>query len=319
VPEYIGGVAILIEDVQPPVTVKEITERLDRMRMQPDFSQYAARDHDVFGLELADPDNPGRGYRSFVVVVNDPFRSYLQIDPEQWYREVADPEWMLVSRALQQPASLEQVSSFSSAVAATLSAQAIVAVVLTLLGILVYIWVRFGSLRYSLAAIVALVHDVTIALGLLALSAVVGGTAIGSALLIEPFRIDLGVVAALLTIIGYSLNDTIVILDRIRENRGKLPLPTVPIVNRSINQTVSRTLLTSVTTLVAVAIMYAEGGSGIRPFTYTLLAGLIVGTYSSVAIAAPLVVSRAGGRKPESAAMEEPRGYDAELATGAST
>ncbi len=106
-------------------------------------------------------------------------------------------------------------------------------------------------------------------------------------------------IAAFLTIIGYSLNDTIVILDRIRENRGKLPLPTAKIVNRSINQTVSRTLLTSVTTLVAVLIMYAEGGSGMRPFTFCLLCGLLVGTYSSIAIAAPLVFTgKASGPEP---------------------
>ena len=141
-----------------------------------------------------------------------------------------------------------------------------------------------------MAAIVALVHDVAIALGLLALSAWIGQSALSSLLLIEEFRIDLGVVAALLTIIGYSLNDTIVILDRIRENRGKLPIPTADIVNRSINQTISRTVLTSFTTLLAVGIMYGAGGSGIRPFAFCLLTGLVVGTYSSVAIAAPLVV-----------------------------
>ena len=105
--------------------------------------------------------------------------------------------------------------------------------------------------------------------------------------------------AALLTIIGYSLNDTIVILDRIRENRGKLPIPTADIVNRSINQTISRTVLTSFTTLLAVVIMYAAGGSGIRPFAFALLIGIVVGTYSSVAIAAPLVV-RWGGKGDES-------------------
>ncbi len=122
-------------------------------------------------------------------------------------------------------------------------------------------------------------------------------------LLIEEFRIDLGVVAALLTIIGYSLNDTIVIFDRIRENRGKLPIPTAAIVNRSINQTISRTVLTSLTTLLAVSIMYAAGGSGIRPFAFALLIGVIVGTYSSVAIAAPLVVRAAPpGSKELSAA-----------------
>ena len=192
-----------------------------------------------------------------------------------------------------------RVSSYSSAMAETLSAKAIVAVVLSLLGILLYIWVRFGSLRYSAAAIAALIHDVIITLGLLALTAWIGGTTWGRALLIEEFRIDLGVVAALLTIIGYSLNDTIVILDRIRENRGKLPIPTADIVNRSINQTISRTVLTSFTTLLAVGIMYAAGGSGIRPFAFALLIGIVVGTYSSVAIAAPLVV-RWGGKGDES-------------------
>ena len=144
-----------------------------------------------------------------------------------------------------------------------------------------------------------MLHDVCIALGLLAASAWIARTAFGSWLLVEDFRIDLGVVAALLTIIGYSLNDTIVILDRIRENRGKLPIPTAEIVNRSINQTISRTVLTSVTTLVAVGIMYAAGGSGIRSFSYTLLVGLVVGTYSSVAIAAPLVVRSAVGGKTD--------------------
>ncbi len=295
VPDYIGGVAIMLRNVEPPVSAIDVKERIRKMRSQPDFARLGARDTEVYGLTPADPNDPRSGFSDLVVLVYDPYRSYVQAttetEIEKWREDVMEAEWMLVSRALQQPASLEQVSSYSSAVAQTLSAQAIVAVVLTLLGILVYIWVRFGSLRYSIAAIVALMHDVMIALGLLALSTIVGGTAIGTALLIEPFRIDLGVVAALLTIIGYSLNDTIVILDRVRENRGKLPLPTAPIVNRSINQTISRTLLTSFTTLMAVAIMYAEGGGGIRPFTFCLLAGIIVGSYSSVAIAAPLVLT----------------------------
>jgi SecD/SecF fusion protein len=165
-----------------------------------------------------------------------------------------------------------------------------VAVVLSLLGILAYIWFRFGSLRYSLAAILALVHDVILTLGALALAGFVASSVFfGDTLMIEAFQIDLGVIAALLTVIGYSLNDTIVILDRIRENRGKRPLPTMEIVNNSINQTISRTVLTSVTTLIAVTIIYAAGGSGIRPFAFCLIVGIISGTYSSVAIAAPLV------------------------------
>ena len=136
------------------------------------------------------------------------------------------------------------------------------------------------------------VRHFAIALGILALTGLIGSSTFASMLLIEEFKIDLGVVAALLTVIGYSLNDTIVILDRIRENRGKLPLPSASIINTSINQTISRTVLTSLTTLLAVAIMYYEGGSGMRSFTFCLLVGLLVGTYSSVAIAAPLVLGR---------------------------
>jgi SecD/SecF fusion protein len=216
--------------------------------------------------------------------------NYFKNNPEVVDERVASNEWDLVSTALSQPQSLEQVSSFSSQIAETMKANAIVAVILSLLGILAYIWFRFGSLRYSLAAIVALLHDVTVTLGALALAGYIAHiTFFSQTLRIEAFQIDLGVIAALLTVIGYSLNDTIVILDRIRENRGKRPLPTQEIVNDSINQTISRTVLTSVTTLIAVLIIYWAGGGGIRPFAFALLVGIIVGTYSSVAIAAPLV------------------------------
>ncbi len=303
VTEFIGGVAIVLDEIDPPVTVGDVDKRIGRMRAQPDFADFVGRDVGVYGLDPADRTDPSRGYTSVAVLVYDPQLSYFEVDFDLWDRSLAQGEWGLISQALQRRTSLEQVSSFSSAVAETLSAKAIVAVVLSLLGILVYIWVRFGSLRYSAAAIAALIHDVCITLGVLALTAWIGGSAFGKMLLVEEFRIDLGVVAALLTIIGYSLNDTIVILDRIRENRGKLPIPTAAIVNRSINQTISRTVLTSLTTLLAVGIMYAAGGSGIRPFAFCLLIGLVVGSYSSVAIAAPLVV-RAGSTAGPAAAPD---------------
>ncbi len=296
VPEFVGGVAVVIDDIDPPVTREELLERIDRTRQQARHSGALGRDVEVVGLETTEN---GDRYTSVAVLVNDRNINLLRTDVsfDSWDRNLAKTEWMLISEALSRPPNLKQVTSFSSAVAETLKASAIVAVVLSLLGILVYIWVRFGSLRYSLAAIVALAHDVTIALGLIALTQIIGSSAIASWLFIEEFHVDLGVVAALLTIIGYSLNDTIVILDRVRENRGKLPLANAATINRSINQTVSRTLLTSVTTLMAVLIMYVEGGSGIRPFTFCLLIGLLVGTYSSVGIAAPLVFSGGDGRK----------------------
>ena len=289
VTDFLGGVAVVIEDIDPPVSPEDVEKRIDRMRQQEDFARLLGRRVKAFGLDPADAADPRAGYRSVAVLVYDSKLSSLKVDFDLWDRELAQTEWELISLALQRQTSLEQITTFSPAIAQSLKDKAIVAVGLSLLGILVYIWIRFGSLRYSLAAIVALVHDVTIAMGLLAATAWLGQGVLATTLLIEEFRIDLGVVAALLTIIGYSLNDTIVILDRIRENRGKLPIPTADIVNKSINQTISRTVITSLTTLLAVGIMYGAGGSGIRPFTFCLLIGLVVGTYSSVAIAAPLV------------------------------
>jgi len=156
--------------------------------------------------------------------------------------------------------------------------------------------VRFGSVRYSTAAILTLTHDVMIAIGLIALAEILYENditaAIAQRLLIEPFKIDLNLVAAILTIIGYSLNDTIIIMDRIRENRGKLPYASREVVNLSINQTISRTVITSGTTLIATLILYIFGGAGVRAFSYALIIGVLIGTYSSIAVAAPLVWSR---------------------------
>jgi SecD/SecF fusion protein len=108
--------------------------------------------------------------------------------------------------------------------------------------------------------------------------------------MIEKFQISLSIVAALLTIIGYSLNDTIVVFDRIREVKGKSPHLSREMINSSINQTLSRTLLTSLTTFFSVIILYVLGGDGIHGFAYALLIGIFVGTYSSVFIAAPILL-----------------------------
>ena len=119
--------------------------------------------------------------------------------------------------------------------------------------------------------------------------------------MVEEFKISLPIVAALLTIIGYSLNDTIVVFDRIREVKGKNPLLTVDMVNQSINQTLSRTLLTSLTTLIVVIILYFLGGEGIHGFAFALLVGVFVGTYSSVFVASPILLWLGGNAKPAGA------------------
>ena len=108
--------------------------------------------------------------------------------------------------------------------------------------------------------------------------------------MIDEFKISLSVLAAFLTIIGYSLNDTIVVFDRIREVRGKSPHLSAEMINTSINQTLSRTLLTSITTLIGVVILYFAGGQGIHAFAFALMVGVIIGTYSSIFVASPALL-----------------------------
>ena len=117
--------------------------------------------------------------------------------------------------------------------------------------------------------------------------------ALGSLLMIDKvFRIDLPLVAALLTVVGYSVNDTIIVFDRIRENRGRQADVNVEMVNDSINQTLSRTLLTFITSILTVLIMYVFGGEGIHSFNYVLFVGLAVGTYSSIGIASQFLLRK---------------------------
>ena len=179
-------------------------------------------------------------------------------------------------------------SSVGSRVAGDMIGRAFGALFASLLCIIGYIWFRFQRVVYGLAAVAALLHDVCITLGAIALSYWVADSL--GFLLIEPFKISLTVVAALLTIIGYSLNDTIVVFDRIRETKGKAPRLTSDMINTSINSTLSRTLLTSLTTLIVVVLLYAFGGEGIHAFAFALVIGVLVGTYSSVFVASPILL-----------------------------
>jgi len=177
-------------------------------------------------------------------------------------------------------------------VAGDMTTKAIAAILISLLGIIAYIWIRFQHVMYGVAAVVALIHDVLITLGMIALSAWVVSSIPGVAesLLIEKFQISLPIVAAFLTIIGYSLNDTIVVFDRIREVKGKSPNLSAEMINNSINQTLSRTLLTSLTTFLSVILLFILGGDGIHGFAFALVIGVIVGTYSSIFIASPVLL-----------------------------
>ena len=287
--DYKGGVAIIIDDLQPRPTLDGLEARLENMRTQPDYSDTLARKREVIVLDGTDD-----AVRSAVVVVRDDGISFFESE-QRWRHELAAREWRLVVDALERTTTTASVSNFSPVIAESFKAQAVVAVLLSFMLIMIYIWVRFGSFRYSAAAIITLLHDVLWVIGLIALAEMLytnaGTRHIAQALGILPFKIDLNMVAAILTIIGYSLNDTIVIMDRIRENRGKLPYASADVINSSINETISRTVITSGTTLVAVLVLYIFGGEGVRSFSFALMVGIVVGTYSSIAVAAPLVWS----------------------------
>ena len=165
---------------------------------------------------------------------------------------------------------------------------AVYALVASLIMIVLYVWVRFQNVAFGLAAVVALAHDVLVAVACLAVSRFVAPF-LGWAL-VDDFKISLDVVAALLTIIGFSINDTIVIFDRLRELRGKSPFVTADMIDRAVNQTLSRTILTSGTALLATLILYLFGGQGIHAFAFTMLVGIVTGTYSTIYIASPIVL-----------------------------
>jgi SecD/SecF fusion protein len=294
--DFVGGVAILIKDLQPPVTIEDAESRIARMRKQPDFSAVSSRPTQVVGVTPADPAHPEKGWSAVAVMVTEPTALITKVDAATWERVVAQPEWKLIQAAFTSKLSLDQVNSFSPRVAENLAASAIVAIIVSLIGMVLYIWLRFSSFRYSIATISAVLFNVIVCLGVLALSHDLAGTAFGRTTLLEEFRIDLNVIAALLTIIGYSLNDTIVILDRIRENKGKLPHASWTHINDAINQTFSRTLLTGGTTFVSALVLYIWGGPAIAPFAFTFIVGLVAGTISSVIIAAPMTYVRQGDR-----------------------
>jgi preprotein translocase SecF subunit len=168
------------------------------------------------------------------------------------------------------------LGSVSPKVGSELSGKALWSVISALVLILFYISVRF-EFRFALGAILALVHDVIITLGIFSLTG---------------FEITLSTVAAFLTIVGYSLNDTIVILDRIRENmKSSGTVMFESTINKSINQSLSRTLITSLTTLLVIIVLLIYGGEVIRPFSFTMLVGVIIGTYSSIYIASALLAT----------------------------
>lgn len=193
----------------------------------------------------------------------------------------------------------QRLENFDSELAADTRMRAVIAIFVSWVAIVLYLWFRFGSWTFGLAAVLCLVHDLCFTLGLVALSAFLQPTWFGQALKIDDFKIDLNAVAALLTLVGYSVSDTIVVFDRIREVRGKNPELTPKIINDSINQTLSRTILTGTTTLLVVCVLYWIGGPGVHLFAFIILIGVIIGTFSSIYVASPLLLILGEGQNVE--------------------
>jgi preprotein translocase subunit SecF len=195
-------------------------------------------------------------------------------------------------RALDPSLTFTSVESVGPKVSAELVQSAALAVIAALAAVLVYIWLRF-EWQFAVGAVAALVHDIILTIGLFS---------------VLQIRFDLAIIAALLTIVGYSLNDTVVVFDRIRENLIKFKKrEIIDVMNLSINETLSRTVMTSLTTLLALMALFVLGGDVIRGFVFAMIWGIVVGTWSSVFVAA-VVTKRLGVKRDWSAGGDGEKG-----------
>jgi len=180
----------------------------------------------------------------------------------------------IISKKIGTAVNFRRVETVGPKVSSELLKQGLTAIALALGAMLFYIWIRF-EWQFSLGAIVALIHDVVITLGIFS---------------ILSFEVNLSIVAAVLTIVGYSMNDTVVIFDRIRENLLKYSkIKTNEIADISVNETLSRTIITSLTTLLALFSIFILGGEILKGFSFAMILGVIIGTYSSIFVASPVL------------------------------
>ena len=179
-----------------------------------------------------------------------------------------------ISKKISSAVNFRRVETVGPKVSSELLKQGITAIALALGAMLFYIWIRF-EWQFSLGSIIALIHDVVITLGIFS---------------ILSFEVNLSIVAAVLTIVGYSMNDTVVIFDRIRENLLKYSkLKTNEIADLSVNETLSRTVITSLTTLLALFSIFILGGEILKGFSFAMILGVLIGTYSSIFVASPVL------------------------------
>ena len=241
-----------------PVDIEDLRGRIDSLKVG-EVSIQEFGDGRTYQIRLPKPDGPEAAANQVVTQV----RHFIQRDYPG--AKVAAGE------------------SVSGKVSEELARDGALAIILAMLGIAIYIWFRF-EWQFGVGALVTLFHDVSMTLGFFSLT---------------QLQVDLNVVAAILTIVGYSLNDTVVIYDRIRENLRKYrKMATVPLLNLSLNETLSRTMVTSLSILLALAVLLILGPQVIFTLTIAILLGIFIGTYSSIYISSPILVWL--GVKPDS-------------------
>ena len=207
--------------------------------------------------------------------LDDPRDALIRIEQQEGGETVQQDAADKVQTALGENIDIRRVEVVGPAVSSELKQAGIIAVSLAIVGILLYIWFRF-EWQFGVAAILALVHDILITIGVFSLLG---------------FTFGLTEVAALLTLAGYSINDTVVVFDRIRENLRRFKkMPLVELLDLSINETLSRTVVTSGTTFVAVLALYVFGTEVIRGFSFAMLFGILIGTWSSIFVASPFLL-----------------------------
>ena len=245
--DFKGGTLIEVRVESSNINIKDIRQSFLKMNLgDVTIKKFGQKNDYIVKIESQDSNND-----DFIKSINDELSSSLGSD-----------------------VNFRRVESVGPKVSSELLRDGLLAISLSLAAMLFYIWIRF-EWQFSLGAILALVHDVIITLGIFSLLS---------------YEINLSIVAAILTIVGYSMNDTVVIFDRIRENLKKYSdIPINSLCDVSINETLSRTLITSVTTLLALLSIFIFGGEILKGFSFAMIVGVIIGTYSSIFVASPIL------------------------------
>jgi SecD/SecF fusion protein len=300
--DYIGGIKMNVA-LGRPATPQEVDQRLKDLRFRPDTQNLAWYPYQLLDAGMRPLLGTTQPVTTFTYVSSQPEAGLRTLTDEEWSQFVNNEKTRVV-QAAQRETSLPRVTQIDPFVGAEAKTKALIAIVLSLVAMFIYIAVRWQlDWRYGFGGVITLFHDTCASVGLVSACTFIAATPIGQALLISGFKIDLVMIAAFLTLLGYSINDTIVVYDRIRtviKRRGGIrEISITPeIINDSINLTMSRTLLTGTTTLLVVAVLYIFGGPGLRGFNFCILTGIVIGTYSSIAISAPvlLMFSRVKGK-----------------------